>query len=278
MDAQIGIGSALLILATLASVAIVMPLKALAAPTEIIHAQADVFVFEGNSSNTNHLPLLQAGIGRGRDVGRLLTYLRFDMANVQKSSLISKTRVTQATISLFAQSLGLATVDSRFFVSIAPCWDSNWDEAGMSWSNRVCPDPAQPEDIVVIDGADLPQLFRWDVARSLAEAVRRGETRVTFIVSAFRLNKLRGGEREIIPGERFGPEESVGFVRFWSHERAVLGGTVAPTLLITYEQEDTELTRFVKTTVAIISALGVILGIWEGLRRFRGAKNKGSSA
>lgn len=262
-------------LAVLLSATVMMPAIALAVSTEIIPAQADVYVFEGNpDGNTNGMALLQAGVGRGRKVGRIVTYIRFDLAGIPKSSFFKKTRVTRATVSLFAQSTGLARADSHFLVSMAPCWDSSWTEAKMTWSNRVCPDLEQAEDVVAIDGTELPQLFQWDVARSVSKAVRSGGSRSTFVVPALRIPKLTGGEREIIPEIQFGPKESLGFVRFWSRERASFGRTGVPTLRVTYEREDTEVTRFLKTIVTIISALAAFLGIWGSLRRFTPSRMK----
>ncbi|EAR21678.1 DNRLRE domain-containing protein [Nitrococcus mobilis] len=253
----------------LSAAVVMMPATALAVSTEIIPAQADVYVFEGNpDGNTASIALLQAGVGRGRKVGRIVAYIRFGLADIPKSSFFKKTRVTRATVSLFAQSTGLARADSHFLVSVARCSDSSWIEAKMAWSNRACPALEQAEDVVAIDGTELPQLFQWDVAQSVSKAVRSGGSRLTFVVSAFRIPKLTGGEREIIPEEQFGSKESVGFVRFWSRERAGFGRTGVPTLRVTYEREDTELARFMKTIVAIVSALGAFLGIWGSLRRF----------
>ena len=253
--------------------AIMMPGVAFSASKEIISAQADVFVADDDDPNLNknNFNILQVGVGRGNKVCRMVSYIRFDMTNVPKATLLKKTQVTRATVSLFAQSFGLAKIDSRFFVSITPCSDSDWAEDRMSWNNRVCPNPVQTEDIAVIDGNSLPQLYQWDVTQSVTEFVRGGVSLLTFIISAFSLKKMTGGEREIISGEKFGPEESVGFVRFWSRERAAFGRTAVPTLVIVYEQEDTELARFVKTSFSIIYAIGIFLGIWEALRHFKKA-------
>ncbi len=257
-------------LAVLLSAVGMMPAIALAVSTEIIPAEADVYVFESNpDNNTNNTALLQAGIGRGRKVGRMFAYIRYSLADIPKSSFFKKTRVTRATVSLFAQSTGLARSDSHFLVSMAPCSDSSWVEAKMTWSNRACPSLKQAEDVVAIDGTELPKLFQWDVAQSVSKAIGSGGLRLTFVVPAFRIPKLAGGEREIIPRERFGSNESLGFVRFWSRERASFGRTGVPTLRVTYEREDTELTGFVKTVVAIVSALGAFAGIWGSLRHLR---------
>ena len=157
-QAQIKNKRARLTIAYTILLAIMMPGVTFSASKEIISAQADVFVADDDDPNINrnNINLLQVGVGHGyKKDCRMVSYVRFDMSNVPKDTLLKKTQVTRATVSLFAQSFGLAKIDSRFFVSITPCSDSDWAEDRMSWNNRVCPNPVQTEDVVVIDGNNI---------------------------------------------------------------------------------------------------------------------------
>ena len=251
------------LVAFLAAVLIV-PTASADAARLILDADADVWVFESNpKQNANDIPLLQAGIGRGREVGRLITYLRFDLSDVPVSTVFRTTEIARAELSLFAQSSGLAGKEDQLFVSVAGCPVTDWAEDTITWESRVCPGLTQADDMQLIGVADLPQIYRWDVTRSVAQALNANRTRVTLILSAFKV-EVAPGTREIVPGRQFGPEEDVGFVRFWSRERATLSARAAPTLAVTYQREDTNLVQFAGTVIAIFSALSVAFGVWEG--------------
>jgi hypothetical protein len=254
-----------------------VPSASVGASKLIIDADADVWVSEFNPQhNANDIHLLQAGVGHGREareVGRLVTYLRFDVSDVPTSTALQTTRITRAELTLFAQSSGLAGQQDRLFVSVAGCPVIDWAEEAITWENRICPDLTQADDMQLIGVADLPQIHRWDVTRSLAQALNAKRKRVTLILSAFKV-EVTPGAREIVPGRQFGPEQNVGFVRFWSRERATLSARAAPTLAVTYEREDTNLVQFAGTVIAILSALSLALGVWEGLRRARAALHR----
>ena len=96
-----------------------------------ILAEADVSVFEANpdrgqAEETRHL--LSAGIGRGLKEGRLTSYLRFDLSEIQDSTLFHYISIDSSKLSLLAQSFGLANSDERFFVTLNSCPDTTWDE------------------------------------------------------------------------------------------------------------------------------------------------------
>jgi hypothetical protein len=245
-------------------------LPVMAESTTAVIAEADVSVFGGNPDENSHaLPILQAGIGRAREEGALHTYLRFDLASIPNSTYLRNTFVDRATLTLLAQSFGLADSKDRFFVSVVRCPADDWVEDRMTWNTRVCKKLGQADDMVIIDHAQLPHLSRWDVSRSVARAAEEGRKKVTFVITAFKLPlEIPPGAREIVPGERFGPTPSVGFVSFWPRERVALSASAAPTLTVVYSRFDTRLVQFVSSVLAILSALGLILGVWEGVKRF----------
>src|SRR5262249_30274612 len=171
----------------------------------------------------------------------LISYVRFDLATIPRSTYFRDTVVDRATLSLLAQSFGLANEEERFLVSATPCFE-NWAEDQMTWDTRVCQTPLGADDMIVLDYATLPSLARWDVTHSVGRAVREGR-KVTFVINAVKLQRGLAGARDIIPDEKIGPEVGMGFVRFWSRKRVALSATAAPTLTIAYSQPDARLTQ-----------------------------------
>jgi len=243
-----------------------LPSTIFAGSTTVVTAEADLHVFEGNPDANANAQVLSVGIGRGVREGAQITYLRFDLTSIPHSTYFRDTLVDRATLSLLAQSFGLASAEDRFFVSVARCSVDAWDEDQMTWNTRVCQTPGQADDMVIVDYASLPYLARWDVTRSVGRAAQEGR-KVTFVITAFRIPRALAGAREIVPGEKGGPSPDVGFVRFWSRERVTLSSSAAPTLTIAYSQPDTRLMQFVSSVLAILSALSLVLGLWGGVKR-----------
>jgi hypothetical protein len=243
-----------------------VPSALFAASTVIVTAEADLFVFEGDPDGNASPHGLAAGRGRGPKEGAMITYLRFDLTAIPHSTYFSNTSVDRAMLSLFAQSSGLASADDRFFVSVARCSVDAWVEDRMTWNTRVCKTLEQADDMVIVDSASLPYLVRWDVTRSVGRAAQEGR-KLTFAVTAFKIPRVVAGAREIVPGEKFGPEMDVGFVRFWSRERIALSSRAVPTLTIAYSQPDTRLVQFVGSVLAILSAISLLLGLWGVAKR-----------
>ncbi len=240
----------------------------------VVTAEADVFVSEANPdksqmSETQHL--LSAGIGRGLKEGRLISYLKFDLSEIPDSTFFHYISIDSGKLSLLAQSFGLADSDERFFVTVNSCPDTTWDETKMNWNSRVCTDTMEGEDSIVIHGKDLPRIYTWDITRSIKNARETDDSKVTFIVDSFLLHRGEGA-REIVRGERFGPKDGVGFVRFWSRERVKFGINAVPTLTIKHSSNPTAFLKFLNSTIAILSAIGVAAGLYEFFRRKRNKK------
>lgn len=240
----------------------------------IVTAEADVSVFEASpdrvpTRKTEHL--LSAGIGRGVKEGKFISYLKFDLSEIPDSTLFHYISIDSTKLSLLAQSFGLADSDEMFFVTINSCSDTSWDETKMNWNSRVCTDSMEGEDSRVIHGRDLPRIYSWDITRSIENARDTDDSKITFIVDSFLLHRGEGA-REIVRGERFGPEDSVGFVRFWSRERVKFGINAVPTLTIKYSSHPTAFLKFLNSTGAILSAIGVVAGLYEFFRRKKNKK------
>ena len=248
--------------------------SALAEKKLIVTAEADVSVFEDSpdrvpTRKTEHL--LSAGIGRGVKEGKFISYLKFDLSEIPDSTLFHYISINSAKISLLAQSFGLADSDERFFVTVNSCSDTSWDETEMNWNTRVCTDSMEGEDSIVIHGKDLPRIYTWDITRSIENARDTDDSKITFIVDSFLLHRGEGA-REIIRGERFGPKNDVGFVRFWSRERVKFGINAVPTLTIKHSSHQTTLLKFLNSIIAILSAIGVAAGLYEFFRRKKNKK------
>ena len=180
----------------------------------VVTAEADVSVSEASPDRVptkETLHLLSAGIGRGLKEGRLVSYLKFDLSEIHDSTLFHYISIDSGKLSLLAQSFGLADSDERFFVTINSCPDTTWDETKMNWDSRVCTNTMEGEDSIVIHGKDLPRIYTWDITRSIKNARQTDDSKITFIVDSFLLHRGEGA-REIVRGERFGPEDGVGFV------------------------------------------------------------------
>ncbi len=256
---------------------LILPISLLAAaiPTwasskSIITAEADVDVSEA-APNRKHEPrfLLKTGIGRGAREGRLISYLRFDLSDIPDSTLVSQVSIDSAQLRLLAPSFGLASQEERFFVTVSSCSEIAWLESDVTWNSRPCKDTREGEDSTIVDGENLPEVHTWDVSRSVAQAKAGGASKITFVVEAF---LLRYSSREIVPGALFGPEERVGFVRFWPREREEFGVNAVPTLAISHSSAPTALLDFLSILIAFLSALGVAAGLYEGFAKFRGRK------
>jgi hypothetical protein len=237
----------------------------------ILLAESDVDVFEGAPDRTATTDILRAGIGRGLREGRLISYVEFDLSPLPSSNLLEGVSIESGQLRLFAQSYGLARSEERFFVTVSACSDSNWPESSMTWNSRPCINVHKGEDSLVVKGTELPAAYAWDVTRSVAETHAAGKKRITFVIEAF---PLKDSPREIVPGRAQGPEESVGFVRFWSRERLDFGVNAIPILLVNHSSSSTSLVNFVSSILAILSALGVAFGLYEAFQKLRGKQER----
>lgn len=238
----------------------------------IIRAEADVDVFEGAPNETSSgQTVLSAGIGRGLREGRFISYLRFDLSTIPNSSLTNNISIDSGKLNLLAQSFGLAARGDRFFVTVSHCPETEWSESTMTWNSRASKDGGDGEYSIIIDGNDLPNVYSWDVTGSLARAKAKGLSKITFAIDAFRLEY---NPREPVPGERFGPKESVGFVRFWSRERAKFGINAIPTLLVYHSSSPTAMVSFLNLTFALLSAIAVVAGLYGMVMKYRRRKSK----
>ncbi len=239
----------------------------------IVTAEADVSVSEDNPDRlptrvTEHL--LSAGIGRGKKEGRLVSYLKFDLSEIPDSSLFHYISIDSGKLSLLAHSFGLAGKDKRFIVPVNYCPDTNWSEDKLTWNSRVCKDGLEGEDSVIIDGKDLPKIFKWDVTKGIALAKANGNSKVTLVVEAYRLFDC---SRDPLEGKGCKDDAKwVGAVRFASSERSKFGVSVMPNLMISHSSHPTAILRFLNSTIAILSAIGVAAGLYELFRRKRNKK------
>lgn len=137
---------------------------------------------------------------------------------------------------------------------MSPTWD-----CGISCKN----DPsAIGEDSVIVRGLDLPQTYSWNVTRGVDKARSMGAANLTFISNGF---KLEFRSREIVPGQKSGPKESVGFVRFWPRERGEFGLAAVPTLIVNHSESRTALVDFLSYTIrCIVSVCDVLRPLSSG--------------
>lgn len=237
-----------------------------------IPAESDVFVNEAVpdvkiKETIKHL--LTAGIGKKNT--KMLSYLKFDIGEIPDSNLFHYISIDSGKLSLLAQSC-IAESDVRFFVTVNSCSDTTWDDKEMTWNSRVCTaETTEGEDSIVIHGKDLPRIYTWDITRSVEKARKKGDSKITYIIDSFPLAQEKGA-RDIVHGERFGPKDEFGFVRFWSRERVKFGINAVPTLTIKHSSHPTAFLKFLNSTGAILSAIGVAAGLYEFFRRARGKK------
>lgn len=196
----------------------------------------------------------------------MVTYLRFDLSDVPDSHLLNKVSIDSGQLRLFAHSFGLANEDKRFWVSVSYCPDSTWSESTTTWNSRACQDGSQGEDSVIIDGGDLPRIYTWDVSRSLAQVTVTGDPKITFVLEAHRLLDC---SRDPIEGKGCPEVEWVGHVRFSSRERSRFGVSAVPTLVISHSSHPTTLMSFLNSMLAVLSAIGVAVALYECVRRAR---------
>jgi hypothetical protein len=226
----------------------------------IITAEADADVSEGGLGSEERVELLgdeaygvlHVGTGfDGRRLNPVISYFRFDLGSVPDSTSLEKVNIESAQLSLFAQS---RFSRDKFFVTVHYCPDNGWSEDTITWNNRVCPDDPRGEDSIIIDLADLPNVYRWDVTKGVAEAVASGFPKVTFTVTSFP-SDFPPEARNVFPSE-----DSRGFVRFWSREKSDFGLSAQPTLVVTTSVSPTPWSTFLFSTLPALAALVAILG------------------
>lgn len=254
------------------------PPTALAGSRTLLLADQDLTVSEmhpdsAQRETTRHT--LDAGIGRGgrplRE-GRSSAYLRFDLSAIPPSGWLEETSIDAAELRLFALAHALTPADERFvgkryLVSAGSCADTDWSESEMSWNTRVCQGGQQPQDTRIIDGDLLPAPVLLEVSQAVAQAASDGQRAITLIVDAQRLLNC---PRDPLQGRGCPDAEQIGFLRFASRERADFGLSVVPQVVVRYTVQPTALMQFVSTTLAVLSAIGMLLGLYgavKGLRR-----------
>lgn len=233
-------------------------------------AEADAEVSEAlpqTPKEQHNLKLLSVGKGRGLKEGSLISYVRFDLSPLPTSDWLSSTSIAHSQLSLLAQSFGLAEKEDRFFVTVSSCTENDWEEAHLTWETRVCRKTRQEGDSTIIQGRDLPAVYTWNVTENVSRAHALGIRKLTFVIEAF---LMQNNPREIVP-----QEVPVGFVRFWSRERVKFGANAVPTLTVKHESSPTRLVEMMSSSIAVLSAFGVLLGLYQGFLKFRGNTRSG---
>jgi len=249
------------------SVAVLLGLASFAcAQTRVLlMAEADAYVSEALPDvapieEVSHI--LSAGIGSSG--GRILSYLRFDLDLIPTSGVFHRVIVESSELRLLAIDYGVANPDVRFLVNVSYCPDSEWVEQEMTWNTRPCREEAEGEDSVILEHyGQLPRIYKWDVTRSVARAKEEGKTSVTFLIEAHRLLDC---SRDPLEGIGCEEENWIGFARFTSKERSQFGVSAVPTLMVTHSSHPTPLLSFLNTMLAVLSAIGVIVGLYGAIR------------
>lgn len=240
----------------------------------IISADADASVTKvRGDNNRGDAEVLSAGVTQSPGRGPSRAYIGFDLRQLPEGSLINDLVIESAHLRLFAQSTGLVGADDRrFLVTVADC-EGAWEEETITWDNQPCFAP-RGVDSLVINGEELPAVYKWDVTTSIANALAKNR-RASFVVDALSI-RVQLGTRDILTpdgnglaaydGEVSDAELRPGFLRIWSRERTNFGSSAVPTLLVSYTLVPTALARTGSMFLSILSALGVALGTFQAFR------------
>jgi hypothetical protein len=216
--------------------------------------------------------MLSAGIGFTDRPGRLQGYMRFDLNEVPRSDWKTRISIDSAQLYLFILSHALTYEDKRYdpkryLMSIRGCDESSWLETEMAWNTRVCPDGGRPQDAKIIDVDHLPAQYTWNVTEQLNRSHAHGHDGTTLIVDAQRLLSCPRDPLEGIGCPDF-PDRR-GFLWIASRNREEFGISVVPRVVLSYSENPTLLITYVSSTIAVLSALGMLLGLYGGLRSLR---------
>ena len=167
----------------------------------------------------------------------------------------------------------------RFLVTVGHC-DGRWDESSITWDTQPCESTAIGADTQVIDGNDFPRVYGWDVTQSVSDVRVGPSSQISFVIDA-RSFRVGIGTRDIVAdtrqtarGRGQQPESSAmkpGFVRIWSRERDNFGASAVPTLLVDYSTRPTTFAQAVATFLSVLSAIGLAVGLYQGIRAMRKA-------
>src|SRR5437870_5073612 len=114
---------------------------AMAQSETLILASADATVREDEpdqAASRQVVKVLSAGLGRGISAGRLISFIRFDLHVLGRTTPFKSMIIKEARLSLMATSFGLASKDRRFLVTVGSCDAIDWSETTITWRNRPC--------------------------------------------------------------------------------------------------------------------------------------------
>lgn len=217
---------------------------------------------------------LHAGVGRGGSpvrLGRSRSYLRFNLGAIPRPDLLRGVSIDTATLHIFVLAHALTPKNrnfngKRYLVSVSSCASSNWSEATMTWKTQVCADGEISQDTKIVDGDMLPAPHTWDVTQEFEQAVSAGFDHATLIIDSQRLLNC---SRDPLEGQGCPDVERVGFLRFASRERVDFGISVVPRVVISYSEYPTSFRSYVSSTLAVLSAIAMLLGLYGAIRGFR---------
>lgn len=263
---------------TLFCIAVLLSTHAQANTTIILRADQDLTVSaldpkRTESAMTRHI--LSAGIGYTNRAGRMQGYMRFDLGEIPRNDWKTQISIDSAYLHLFVLAHSLTYEDERYdekryLMSISGCHDSSWLETEMAWSTRVCADGGRPQDAKIIDGEHLPAQHTWDVTEQFSRLPATSQDGVTLIADAQRLLSCSRDPLEGIGCPDF-PEKR-GFLNIASRNREAFGISVMPRVVVSYSERPTPLMTYANSTLAVISAVGVLLGLYGGVRSLRRRK------
>jgi hypothetical protein len=252
--------------------------NALAATTVILPADQDVTLSElhpsrAETKKTAHS--LSAGIGFTTRSGRMKGYMHFQLDEIPRSDWRSDVTIDSAVLKLFVLAHTLTYEDKRYdgkryLMSVSGCDASSWLETTMSWESRVCADGERPQDAIIIDGEHLPASHDWNVTEQFHRQMTAGRNGVTLIADSQRLLTCSRDPLDGIGCPDF-PDQR-GFLRFASRERSEFGISVVPRVVVLYSKQPTQLISYIGSTLAILSALGMLLGLYSGVKNLQQRK------
>ena len=257
------------------TIAVLVNADALAATTVILRADQDVTLSElrpqrAETPEMSHS--LSAGIGFTNRSGRMKSYLHFNLDDIPRSNWRSEVSIESATLRLFVLAHTLTYEDERYdgkryLVSVSGCNASPWLETALSWETRDCKGGGRPQDAKLVDGDHLPASYDWNVTEQFHRKMTARRDGVKLIADAQRLlscsrDPLDGVGCPDFPDQR-------GFLRFASSERGKFGISVVPRVIVSYSVRPTPLISYAGSTLASLSALGMLLALYSGIKNLR---------
>ena len=244
------------------------------ADTVILRAEQDLTVSElhpqrAEFAGTEHI--LSAGIGFTNRAGRIQGYMRFALTEIPTSTWMHQTSIDSAVLHLFVLAHSLTFDDERYkgklyLMNISSCDDATWREEELTWESRTCADDAVSQDAKIIDGELLPSQQTFDVTEAFDRALARGDGGVTVIADSQRLLQC---SRDPLEGIGCPDFEQRGFLNVASRERQDFRVSVVPRVVVSYSQRPTSMMTYVNSTLAVLSALAMLLGLYGGVRSLR---------